>query len=142
MRFVQYYIYTVQFRSNAILYKYYMCSSNSDFIHQYISTAQRQCDLVQNRYYSTVQRAILYSTTVQLRDNAFLYGSTCSTAKRQCVFVWFYMQYSSETMRFCMVLHAVQLRDNVILSNTTVIQYSTVQKQCDFVQVLHVQLIQ
>ena len=72
MRFVQYYIYTVQFRSNAILYKYYMCSSYSDFIHQYISTAQRQCDLVQYRYYSTVQRAILYSTTVQLRDNVIL----------------------------------------------------------------------
>ena len=55
----------------------------------------------------------LYSTSVQLRDNAIFYGSTVHSDSD---FIQCYIQYSSETMRFCTALQystTVQLRDNV-----------------------------
>ena len=126
---------TVQFRDNAILY----------------------APTVQLR-----DNAILYGRTVQLRDNAILYSTSTtvqlrewfytvlyySTAQRQCDFygstahsdsdfIQYYIQYSSETMRFCTVLQytsetmsilystTVQLRDNVVQFYISAHAYAT-----------------
>ena len=49
-----------------------------DFARSYTATVPVQLKENRNfaRSYSTTQRAILYSTTVQLRDNAILYNTT------------------------------------------------------------------
>ena len=95
MRFcmvLQYSSETMQF---CMLLQY--SSKTMHFVWSY-STAQRPCNFVQYWYQSAAQRVTLYSTSVQLRDNAIFYGSTVHSDSD---FIQYYKQYSSETMRFC-----------------------------------------